>query len=327
MLKKYPFFTASPIPFFIFSLLFFSACAKPLDKQTFIITGTTLEIISPDKNAALIVYDEFKRLDKIFNFYDPQSELSRLNNSYNTPFRASPELIEVLKLAAQVNLMTNGAFDPSYGRLYNFWKNLIKKGGLKELPAQEGIAELKKAGGMHNVEINEKEKTITIKKEGLKIDLSGIAEGYIVDKAILKLKEKGVKSALINAGGDIYCLGKNKTRPWVVGVRDPQEMKGLIENEVLIDEGIATSGNYAQFFEFNSKRYSHIIDPRTGYPADNNVLSVSVITKNCTSADSLSTAFFVLGLEGIKEFISRNPSTMRVFVVTRDKKGKHIHKF
>lgn len=318
-------------------LLFGTSCAKPLYKDKFVITGTYLEVISSDRKAANIIHEEFKRLDKIFNFYDPQSELSKLNNTYNSPFRVSNEMLEVLKLAKQVNLMTAGAFDHSHGALYSFWKDLIKRGEVKELPSFEKIAELKKIGGIENIELNEKEKTVLLKKEGLKIDLGAIAEGYIVDRAVLKLKEKGIRSAIINAGGDIYCLGTNKDKPWVVGVRDPEEMQGLIENELLIDEAIATSGNYEQFFELpaenesasggGQKRYSHIIDPRTGYPADNNILSVSVITKNCTTADSLSTAFFVMGLDAIKSFLAKNPSTMRIFVVTWDEKGKHIHKF
>ncbi|MDP2924364.1 MAG: FAD:protein FMN transferase [Candidatus Omnitrophota bacterium] len=312
--------------FFVLGFFFLSSC-KPIHKETFVICGTYLEITSPNKKATVIVHEEFKRLDKIFNFYDPQSELFKLNNTYNTPFKASKELIEVLKLTQQVNTMTDGAFDSSYGVLYSFWKELIKKGDVKELPSKEKIAELKKLGGMANIEINEKEGTVLIKKEGLRIDCSGIATGYMVDKAILKLKEKGIKSAIVNAGGDIYCLGTNKGRFWVVGIKDPKEMEGLIENEALVDEGIATSGNYTQFFELDSKRYSHLIDPRTGYPVDNDILSVSVITKNCTSADSLGTAFFVMGLDNIKNFLSKSPSTMRIFVITWDKKGKHVHKF
>jgi thiamine biosynthesis lipoprotein len=312
-------------------LFLLSACAKPLYKDKFVITGTYLEVISPDRRAADIVHSEFKRLDKIFNFYDPQSELSKLNNTYNKPFMVSKELIEVLRLARQVNQISQGAFDPSYGALYSFWKNLIKDGQIKELPPAEKIEELKKMGGMQNIEISDKENRVVINKEGLKIDLSAIAEGYMVDKAAMELRLNGIKSAIINAGGDIYCLGTNKTKPWIVGVKDPIEMQGLIDNEALIDEAVATSGNYEQFFELpvggKSKRYSHLVNPHSGYPVDSDVVSVSVITKNCTTADSLSTAFFVMGLDGIKNFLAKNPSTMRIFVVTWDEKGKHIYKF
>jgi thiamine biosynthesis lipoprotein len=333
-MRKKIFFSTKYFAFY-FSLLgvfILASCAKPLQKDTFIITGTYLQVISPDKAAAKIVHEEFKRLNGIFNFYDPQSELSKLNNTYNKPFKASQELIELLKMASQVNQISVGAFDPSYGALYSFWKDLIKKGEVKELPSAEKIDELKKLGGMQNIEINDKENIVIIKKEGLKIDLSAIAEGYIIDKAVMKLKANKIKSAIINAGGDIYCLGTNRNKPWVIGVKDPVEMQGLIENEMLISEAIATSGNYEQFFELQAtgrakKRYSHIIDPHTGYPVENNVLSVSVITKNCTTADSLSTAFFIMGLEGVKSFLAKNPSTMRIFVVTADGKGKHIHKF
>jgi len=202
---------------------------------------------------------------------------------------------------------------------------------------------------MQNIEVDFKNNTVRIKKKGLKIDLSAIAEGYMVDKAVYRLKEAGINSALINTGGDIYCLGKPEvskkesinpvrsrlrgTRPkqlasngvnnfWKVGIKDPDELTGIIENQILFDEAIATSGNYEQFFEYQGEKYSHLIDPKTGYPAKNGILSVSVVTKNCTTADSLASTFFVMGMEGIKEFLSGISSTMRVFVVFLDEKGK-----
>ncbi|MFA5008797.1 MAG: FAD:protein FMN transferase [Candidatus Omnitrophota bacterium] len=311
----------------IFCLIFITSCAKPLHKDKFIITGSFLEVISPDARAAKIVYEEFKRLDKIFNFYDPNSELSRLNNTYNTPVKVSAETIEVLSLSKQLSEMTEGAFDVSYGSLYAFWKELIKKGGIKELPPKETINEIMKNCGMDKIKINKTDSTVTIEKPGLKIDLGAIAEGYTVDKAVIALKKAGITSALINAGGDIYCLGTNRGNPWVVGIKNPSEIQGIIENENLINEAITTSGNYEQFFDLSGKRYSHIIDPRTGLPADSNTISVSVITQNCTTADGLSTAFFVGGVNGVSSFISRYPSTMRIFVITQEGKQKRVHVF
>ncbi len=308
-------------------LLFFSSCTQGLYKNTFVILGTYLEVTSPYKKAANIVHEEFKRLDKIFNTYSSTSEISRLNGTYGVSFEVSEELIEVLKLSRDLTKMTNGAFDVTYGTLYEFWKGLTKEGRLREFPSEDKIRELKDIGGINNLEINIDKQTVLIKKQGLKIDIGGIAKGYIVDKAVRKLKQNGIDSAIINAGGDIYCLGKNKDKPWRVGIKDPKELIEVIESQDLVSEAIATSGNYEQFFEYKGERYSHLINPKTGYPIKNNILSVSVISKNCTTADSLATAFFVMGVEKIKEFFSKNPSTMKVFVVTEDNGKKHVHVF
>jgi len=309
------------------------SCAKPFKKDTFVISGTYLEVISPYERAAKIVYAEFDRLNKIFNLYDPDSELSRLNLTYNTPFKASVELVEILRLSNQLNILTNGAFDVSHGALYSFWKGLIKKGDIKDFPKADEIAKLKQAGGMQNIEVNPRDNTVIIKRQGLKIDLNAVAKGYMVDKAVARLKKEGIDSALINAGGDIYCLGgpplrggslwkNNVNSYWKVGIKDPQELSGVIQNQAMLDEAIATSGNYEQFFEFKGEKHSHLIDPRTGYPANNNVLSVSVITKNCTSADGLASGFFIMGVKGIQDFLSKTPSTMRIFMVSLDEKGE-----
>ncbi len=311
---------------FVICYLCVCSCARPLYKNKFVICGTFLEVTSSRREAASIVYEEFKRLDKVFNFYDPTSELSRLNNTYHSPIKVSKEMIEVLQISREVYNISAGAFDPSYGVLFEFWKNLIQRGAIKELPAKEEIEELKKKCGMDGFEVNIEAQTVVMKKAGLKIDLAAIAEGYMVDQAVLKLKMRGISDAIINAGGDIYCLGRNSGKPWVVGVKNPQDLEGIIEKEVLIDEAITTSGGYEQFFELAGKRYSHLIDPRSGYPVDNNIASVSVIAKRCVTADSFATAFCVSGLMEAKKILATFPSAMRIFVVTVDKDGKRIHK-
>jgi len=315
--------------FGVFGLIFLCSCSKPAYKNKFVISGTYLEIISPYKEAANIVYEEFKRLDKIFNLYDSNSEIYQLNNTYNLSRRVSDEMIEILKLSGEISELTGGAFDISCGVLYDFWKKLTTGGRAREFPADETIEELKKMCGMEYIEVNFKEKTVLIKKRGLKIDLGGIAKGYMVDRAAIKLKEAGIDSALISAGGDMYCLGRPslKDRHWRVGIKNPEEIKGVVDSQDLMNEAIATSGSYEQFFEYKGERYSHLIDPRTGYPVNNNAVSVSVISKNCTTADSLATAFFILGKEGVNKFLSKNLSTMRVIMLTSENEGKHIHFF
>ncbi len=307
------------------STLIATGCVQPLHKKKFIISGTYLEVTSPDVRAAKIVYREFRRLDKIFNIYNKGSELSRLNRTYNKPFKASEELIELLQLSANIYNLSQGAFDVTQGSLYKFWKELISDGIQKKFPTPEAIAKVREAGGMEAIEVDPKKGIVIIKKKGLTIDLSGIAKGYMVDKAIFCLKEKGINNALVNAGGDIYCLGMNNKSPWEVGLQDPEAVPEILGVQLLIDEAIATSGGYEQFFTFKGEEYSHLIDPRSGYPVDNGTISVSVIAKNCTTSDSLATAFSILGLEGVKKFLSKNPSTMRVFLVRAVDGDKQVY--
>ena len=308
-------------------LISFVGCTKPVYKNKFVISGTYLEVTSPHKQSAAIVYREFKRLNKIFNPYDRNSEISRLNRTYNTPFIVSPEMLELLKLSIEGQKLTGGYFDVTRGALYGFWKGLIKKGKIGQLPSPEQIENLKENGGIGHIDIDYKTKKVTIRKKGLKIDLSAAAKGYMVDKAVQKLKENGIDSALINAGGDIYCLGYNKGRFWRVGLKNPREFQGVLETQDLLNEAVATSGNYEQFFKHKGRIYSHLIDPLSGYPVENKIISVTVVTANCTTADIMATGFFVAGLEGIKKFLENNHSTMRIFVLLKDGNNTQIKMF
>jgi thiamine biosynthesis lipoprotein len=284
-----------------------------------------LEVISPDKQAGGIVHQEFRRLDRIFNFYDEESEISRINKAFNMPVKVSAELIEVLELSKEINKTTDGYFDVSGGAIYDFWKSLIKNEKIYFFPSREKIAELKQCCGIDNLEINQEAKTILIKKEGVKIDLGAIAKGYMVDKAAEKLKQEGITSAIINAGGDIYCLGKNINKPWRVGVKNPYA-RGIIEKEDIVNGAIATSGGYEQFFEFSGRKFSHLIDIKSGFPVDNDILSVSVLAQNCALADSLATAFSVMNVEAIRNFFKNNDYNVKAFVIVqKDQKEEHVY--
>ncbi|UCD16041.1 MAG: FAD:protein FMN transferase [Candidatus Omnitrophota bacterium] len=312
--------------FLIFVLgIYLCSCARSVHKDTFVVSGTYLEVISPYRQASKIVYEEFRRLDKIFNFYDSNSEISWLNSTFNQPFVVSDELLEVLEISKEINQATDGSFDVTAGALYDFWKTIIKKEPA-ELPSQDKVKQLQETGGFSNVDIDFDKGQVTIKKEGLKIDLSGIAKGYMVDKAAEKLRENGITSAIINAGGDIYCLGKNMDKAWQIGIRDPLTRE-VIEKQELVNKAIATSGGYEQFFKVGSRKFSHLVDTRAGFPVDNNILSVSVVSRDCMMADSLATAFSVMGLAEIESFFNNKPSSIEAFVVVRDGIRKYIKVF
>jgi thiamine biosynthesis lipoprotein len=309
----------------VFCLSLISCARERVYKDQFIIAGTYLEVISPYHEASTIVYKEFERLRGLFDVYDGTSELYQLNSVYNRPVKVSKELIEILITCRQVHSITNGAFDVSCGAVYDFWKDFIKKEKHGVLPNGEVIDQIKSLSGMEYIEIKPEENTVIIHKEGLKIDLGGIAKGYMIDKAIERLKDKGIDSALINAGGDLYCLGENERTLWRVGIRDPLYLDKVIKKQDLLNEAIATSGNYEQFFEIGDERFSHIIDPRTGFPARGNIVSVSVVNKSCTIADSLATAFYVMGVKAVKQFLQRQQLKMQVFIVILDEEGEHLY--
>ena len=285
---------------YIIALFLFTSCSQPFYKRTFIIYGTYLTVISQDKRSAGIVYNEFKKLNKIFDLFDSSSEISRLNRTYNKPVVVSPEMIKVLELSRKVYELSGGAFDVSQGALYSFWRQFIVKKKIKHFPSALEIENFKDKGGMSFIQIDSAKRIVTIKKKGLKLDLSAIAKGYTVDKAISRLKQYGINNALINAGGDIYCLGKNNGSGWKVGIKDPASKRGILASISLSNEAVATSGNYEQFFQYKGKRYSHLINPHTGLPVNNGVLSVTVVAKNTTTADSLATGFFVMGVKSVE---------------------------
>lgn len=295
--------------------IFFLSCAEPvLNKNKFAILGTYLEVISSDREAAGIALQEFQRLDSVFSRYDASSELHRLNNNPEKKVYVSEELAKMVIQAKKYFNLTEGAFDVTRGKLYSFWKEWGKNKDNQELPSKQKIKELKDIGGFSGVEIDTKQKTILI-SQGVNFDFSGVAKGYIVDKAVEKLKEAGINSALINAGGDIYCLGKNRGKPWQVGIRSPSGK--IVKTIEVINRAVATSGNYQQLYKKAGKKYSHLIDPRSGYPVEQKLLGVTVVADKCWQADILATAFFINGEEFTREFIRENPS-IEAYFITED---------
>ncbi|OQX88463.1 MAG: hypothetical protein B6D55_00035 [Candidatus Omnitrophica bacterium 4484_70.2] len=312
--------------FFLFLFLF--GCQK-IYKDSFVFCGTLVRIISPYKNAAKICKEEFRRLEKIFNLYDPNSELAQLNSTYNIPFSVSSELMECIKEAEKIYELTGGFFDISKARLYEFWKRIIKeKRKIEDFSALEEMVERFKRDSFSDILIDENHKKITLRRKGLKLDLGGIAKGYIIDKVVERLKKEKIDSALIDAGGDIFCLGKYKNRKWRIGIRDPQDKNKIIFVISLSNQAVATSGGYEQYFEFKRKKYSHLINPLTGFPQDNKILSVTVVAEKAALADSLATAFSVMGYEKIKDFIHKHRELkIEVFLVLMEKGKEKLYHF
>lgn len=197
--------------------------------------------------------------------------------------------------------LSDGAFDITISPVVNIWKNEIKAVQAGKvpvsLPSSSEIDMKLELVGSDKISVDAKTSMVEFKQPGMAIDLGGIAKGYTVDKAVECLKNSGITSAFVNLGGNIYCLGKKGNRKWRIAVRNPRDFSQILYPLELENQAVATSGDYEQFFILEGKRYSHIIDPRTGYPVDNVNISVTVIADTATAADAMSTTIFVLGKE------------------------------
>lgn len=278
----------------IYYLLSTALCGcqnKTLHRDTQVMMGTFIEVISPDKNAAGIVFSEIKRVENLLSRYKEDSEIARLNKSGK--LRVSPDTFYILEQAKAFWQASGGAFDITVGPLADLWGFTDKK---YHLPKKEEIRKALILVGSDKIIFNVEDNVVKFRLPGMKIDLGAIAKGYAVDCAARKLKEQGMRSCLINAGGQIYCLGDKFGRPWRVAVRSPRG-KDFIDYLELKDQSVATSGDYEQYFIKGNKRYAHILNPMNGYPANSGIVSVTVIAPSGLTADCLATSIFVLGKE------------------------------
>jgi thiamine biosynthesis lipoprotein len=275
--------------------------------------GTYVEVISNERDAEKIVFGEIRRLENLLSKFKPDSEISRLNKLGS--LKVSPDTLKVIKSSLEFYKNSHGAFDISVAPLVDIWKQAIKT---KNLPKEKTIESVKKLVGSDKIMIDEKRSIVKFLKKGMQIDLGGIAKGYAVNYAVKKLKSAGIKSCLVNAGGNMFAMGKNGNRPWKIGIRHPRKPDKMINYVFLTNKAIATSGDYEQYFEVNNRRFSHIIDPKTGYPADTNVVSVTVISSDATTCDALGTAVFVLGKTKGKELIQKYANTDAIIITKED---------
>jgi thiamine biosynthesis lipoprotein len=190
--------------------------------------------------------------------------------------------------------LTSGAFDISYASMDRIWKF---DGSMKSMPTEEAIKNSVAKIGFKKIILNPNESTVFLQDVGMKLGLGGIGQGYIADKVYELLLSKGCQSGLINVSGDIKAWGKQPNgEAWTVGIINPVNKNKVFATFPLDNSAVETSGNYEKYVKFNGKRYSHIIDPRTGYPATG-VVSVSVFAKQTEVADALATGVFVLGVD------------------------------
>ena len=241
-------------------------------------------------------FDELSRFDKLWSRTSPESEIYRLNSGEIS--EVSEDTADLLRKALYFSKLSGGAFDVSICPESELWS--FKDGG--RVPDAEAINEALKKVGYENITVTD-ENEVLFSIPGAEMDLGGIAKGYAADKLKEYLLANGVESAVINLGGNTLCVGeKPDGSAFKVGIQYPfKDQNEIIALLCVKDMSVVTSGVYERSFEKDGKLYHHLLDPSTGYPAKNNLLSVSIICKSSADADALSTACFVLGLdEGMK---------------------------
>lgn len=275
---------------------------KPL-KQTEMIMGTLVEItvIPANEKAIREAFEALKKVDALMSTYKEDSEISILNREGKA--QVSEETLEVIEDAIKFSNLTDGAFDITCRPLINLWKKAKKE---EKVPTEEEMEEAISLVGYQRIILEGNQ--IRLEKEGMQIDLGGIAKGYAVDKAIEALKKNSIKRALVNAGGDLYALGTDpQGEKWQIGVQDPREEDKIIDIIKVKDKAVATSGDYRRYFTLEGKRFSHIVNPKTGLTVQDVPMSVTIIGPDATTTDALSTGVFVLGPEEGMKLIESLP--------------------
>ena len=253
--------------------------------------------------------------------HDADSELSRFNRSRDTGWvAASPELVAVLAEAERVSRLSGGAFDVTGGPLVNLW-GFGPGGGDDRVPADADVAAARARVGHAHLEVRPSPPAVRKAIPDLYVDLSAIAKGYGVDRVAGRLEELGVDRYLVEIGGEVRGLGRNaRGMPWRLAIERPTPGERAAYVAVGVDGvGVATSGDYRNFFEQDGRRYSHTIDPSTGRPVTHDLASVTVVSTTCTTADALATALNVLGPQAGYALAEREG--IAAFFITREGQG------
>lgn len=286
------------------ALLFILSGCKPqnlrLVKEVEFVLGTLGQIhvySESEKQGTQAIKNAYTRIRNIENMMSTSIEGSDifLLNEYagDQQVNVDQETLYVINRGLLYYDLTEGDFNIALGSLINLWS--IGKDTAR-VPSHEEITEAMKHTNISDISIDNQ--TVIIKDANMRIDLGGVAKGYAVDEAIKVLRSEGITSGLVNLGGDVYALGnKSDGTPWNVGIQDPELGSGVIGSVPLVDKSIVTSGDYERYFMEGDVRYHHIIDPKTGYPVQNNLRSVTIISDLSIDGDVLSTAIFIMGVD------------------------------
>jgi len=284
----------------------------------FDITVVAKDSIEGEKFIKLAV-DEIERIESLISSWDENSQTSKINrNSGIKAVEVDLELFQLIERAIAISNLTDGAFDISYASMDKIWKF---DGSMKEMPSEDEIKASVEKVGFKNIILDKSKNTVFLKLKGMKIGFGAIGKGYAADKAKELLISKGVTAGIINASGDMNTWGKQPNgSEWKVAITNPLNKNKAFALLPINNSAVVTSGNYEKFVNFNGIRYSHIIDPRTGYPSSG-IISVTVFAPKAELADALATSVFVMGKDAGLDRINQLPNIECIII---DDKGNII---
>ena len=239
--------------------------------------------------------EEITRIEAIISSWIPGSQTSDINlNAGIKPVKVDQELIDLIERCITVSKITDGAFDITYASIDKVWRY---DGSMTQIPSKEAIQNSVAKIGYENIVLDKKSQTVFLKQKGMRIGFGAIGKGFAADKARSLLKSQGVSSGIINASGDLTTWGKQPDgTDWMVGITNPLNKDKIFSWFPVVNAAVATSGNYEKYVTFKGVKYSHIIDPRTGYPSTG-ILSVTIFAPSAELCDALATSVFITGTE------------------------------
>lgn len=289
---------------------------EPLSKEVYAMdTYMTLSAYGDNAEKALDESEkEIKRIDAMLSTGDPESEISRLNKAGK--LRVSDETFELVRRAVEIGETADGVFDISIYPVMREWGFTDKN---YKVPTDEALKAALDRVDASKIELNEETKTVSFVEDGMEIDLGGIAKGYTSDRVIDIMKDCGVEHALINLGGNVKVLSnKPDGSNWRVAIIDPENEEQYIGGVEVADKAVITSGGYQRYFEEDGKRYFHIIDISDGYPADNGLISTTIVSEDGTLADALSTTLFIMGPDRAADYWRKHKDEFDAVLVKDD---------
>jgi thiamine biosynthesis lipoprotein len=293
-----------------------------ISSKEFYVLGTSNLLTAYGENSEYAIYEAMKKLldiDNKMSVYKDTSDFSKINIlAGEAPVFVGADTYYVIDRALQYARLSKGAFNPTIRPIVDLW-NIGKEN--ERIPSQEEIKEKLKFINYEDILLDEKNSTIMLAKRGEKIDGGAIAKGFAADAVRDIFIENEIKNALIDLGGNIFALGSNPSGdPWRVGIQDPLTERGQFLGILsVIDKSVVTSGDYERFFIKNNKKFHHILDPRTGYPSNNGVISATIVSDCSIDGDALSTCAYVMGVnEGLK--LIESIDGVDVIFVTDDRK-------
>lgn len=287
------------------------------------VVGTDESLSNQHIDAAVI---EISRIEKLLTTFDPSSQTNQVNQQAGEkPVKVDPEVFDLIHRSKIISQLTQGAFDITYGsvdkRLWNFDQQM------QSLPDAATAARMVRLINYRNVILDEKKGTVFLKEKGMRIGFGGIGKGYAAEMARRLLIQRGVKSGVVNAAGDLTVWGQQPNgKPWTIGIADPDSARHPFSYLDISDMAVATSGNYEKFVVIDGKRYSHTIDPKTGLPV-HGIKSVTIMSPNAEIADAMATPVMIMGIQVGLDLVNQVRGLACIIIDENDKiyTSKNIH--